>query len=155
MNELALKTIRCAIRTLGTLAVIGLVIWSKPYLGWEWTYQDTQAVLGIVNNYMPETVLMFGIGGGALVFYRMDSDESNDFTFAAFFKAGSPYDIYRFGYFWLLIIAGWTVFITAWRDKPLEALMVVVLGAFIAKSVADSVAGALGKPRQPDEGGTR
>ena len=142
---MAFKAILCAIRTVGAVALVGVMWWGARSVGWS--YEDTRTVLGLVTNFLPETILLFGIGGGAFVFYRMDADEKNDFTFAAFFKAGSQYDIYRFGYFWLLIIASWTIFITAWRDKELVALVSLILTIFVAKSAVDSVAGAIGKPR--------
>lgn len=145
MNEHMGKVIMCGLRIFGGLGFVAVMWWGARYVGW--TYEDTRTVLGIVTNFMPETVLLLGIGGGAFVFYRMDADEQNDFTFAALFKAGSAYDIYRFGYFWLLIIASWTIFITAWRDKELVALVSLILTIFVAKSAVDSVAGAMGKPR--------
>lgn len=115
------------------------------------TYEDVKTILVLVNGYLPETLLIAGVAGGVLVFYRMSIDEENDFKFSEFFRAGSQYDIYRFGYFWLLIIAGWTVFVTAWRDKPVEALIGIVLGVFVAKAGIDSIAGAIGKPRDKGE----
>lgn len=145
MNDVILQSIKCAIRTLGAIALVLALFWGARYVGW--TYDDTKTVLGMVNAYFPELVLLAGIGGGAVVFARMSADDSNDFKFSAFFRARGTYDIYRFGYFWLLIIAAWAVFVTAWRDKPLVDLMTVVLGIFIVKGVADSIAGALGKPR--------
>ena len=148
MSESGAKVALCAVRTAGLLALVALTWTGARYVGW--TYEDTRTVLGIITNFLPEAVLLLGIAGGAFVFYRMDADEKSDFEFAALFKAGSPYDIDRFVRFWLLIICSWVVFVLAWRDKPLEAVLGIIIGAFLLKAGSDSWAKAMGK--QPEEG---
>jgi hypothetical protein len=140
------KIIVCAIRWVGVTLVIATLVAGAKYL--DWKYDDTKTVLGMFNAYFPEMFLLLCLGAGVFVFYRMDASDENDFTFAAFFQSQSGYDIYRFGYFWLLIIAGWVLFIHAWRDKPMDGITGIVLGAFVVKGIADSIGSAFGK--QPD-----
>lgn len=140
------KIILCAIRTIGSFAMLAILI-----LGARWLklgYDDLKIALGFVNAYLPEAILLLGITGGSLVFYRMDQDPESDFSFDKLFRSGSEYDIYRFAFFWLLILAGWVVFVHEWRDKPIESLIGIVLGIFVAKGGVDSIAAALGKPRE-------
>lgn len=140
------KIILCTIRTLGSFAILALLIWAAKWM--EIGYGDVKIVLGFVNAYLPEAILLLGITGGSLVFYRMDQDPDSDFSFDKLFKAGNEYDIYRFAFFWLLILAGWVVFVHEWRDKPIESLIGIVLGIFVAKGGVDSIAAAMGKPRE-------
>lgn len=148
MTELKTKLLMCAIRTVGAVAAVWILGGLIRYF--EINYSDVKTVLGFVNAYLPEALLLMGIGGGATVFYRMDQDPESDFSFDKLFKAGNEYDIYRFGYFWLLIVAGWVVFLSAWRDKPLEGILALVFGVFVGKTAVDSIAAAMGKPREKD-----
>jgi len=142
------KILLCSIRTVGAVLMLAVLIYGAKWL--DFNYTDAKTILGFVNAYLPETLLLLGIGGGATVFYRMDQDPESDFSFDKLFKAGNEYDIYRFGYFWLLIVAGWVVFLTAWRDKPLEGVLALVFGVFVGKTAVDSIAAAMGKPREKD-----
>jgi len=42
------------------------------------------------------------------------------------------------------------VFLSAWRDKPLEGILALVFGVFVGKTAVDSIAAAMGKPREPE-----
>jgi hypothetical protein len=146
-RELRGKIIMCSVRTvLGFVVVFG-GLWFVRWSGF--TYDHLKLILGLVNGYLPEMVLLGGIGAGAFVFYRMDADKRSDFAFSELFKAHSKYDLDRFVRFWLLIVCGWIVFVEAWRDKPLEGVLGIVLGAFLLKAASDSWARAMGKPQEP------
>ena len=138
MSELALKTIRCAIRTVGILTTLGLIIWSKKLLGWEWTYEDTKVFLGIITNFGPELVLLVMFGTNGLIFYRATKAD-NGFDFVHFFIEGKPENIYRLGYFLLLEAALWSIFALYWRDKLESGYWAVIGGIFIGKAAVDSI----------------
>ena len=142
MNNLALKTIRCAIRTLGFLVLVGLIIWSKKLLGWEWTYEDTKVLLGIITNFGPELVLLVMFGTNGLIFYRATKSD-NGFDFVHFFIEGKPENIYRLGYFLLLEAALWSIFALYWCDKLESGYWAVIGGIFIGKAAIDSVGYAI------------
>ena len=146
MSETRTKLIMCGIRTFGAVAIVWILALLVRYF--EINYEDVKMSLGLVNAYLPEGLLLGGIGAGVYVFYKMEHDPKSDFTFDLLFKAGNQYDIYRFGYFWLLIIGCWVIFVAAWRDKPIEGILGIVLGIFVAKSGIDSIANAMGKKRE-------
>jgi hypothetical protein len=141
------KLARCIVRTLGALAILALAIWAAKYL--ELDYEDARALLGIVNAYLPELVAI-GLGTGVgVVFYRASVSEENEFSFVNFFMAGKREDLWRFGYFVLLVTAVWVIFTMVWRDRLDAAMMGVILGAFIAKNMIDTAGKAWGSNPPP------
>jgi hypothetical protein len=138
------KVLRCVIRTVGILSLVALVIWSKKYLGWEWTYEDTRVVLGIVNNYGPEiTGLLLFAGNGYIVYTASKAD--NDFHFVHFFMEGRPENLYRFGY-WLFAQAGiWSIVAMYWRDKLDAAFWLTIGGIFVGERAINSIGHHFGK----------
>lgn len=147
-NDLRLKTIRCAIRTAGALAFVGLLILSKKYLGWTWTYEDTKVVLGIVNSFGPELVLLTIFGVNGLIFYNATKAD-NGFDFIHFFMEGHPENVYRLGYFLLMEAALWSIFALYWRDKLDSSYWGVIGSLFVIKASVDSIGHHFGKKNPP------
>ena len=148
MSELVLKTIRCAIRTVGGLVLIALVIWSKKFLGWEWTYEDTKVILGIINSFGPELVLLTIFGVNGLIFYRATKSD-NGFDFIHFFMEGKPENVYRLGYFLLMEAALWSIFALYWRGKLDAGYWGVIGSLFVVKASIDSIGHHFGKKPGP------
>ena len=139
----------CAFRTIG--AVLALWVLGELIKYFGITYADVKTVLGLINAYAPELVLLGLLSGAGFAFYKSTTDEDQEFDFMHFFMAGHKEDIFKLGYFLLLIVAVWSVFALIWRDKFSTEYMAVVLAAFIAKNVADTAGRAFGKDRQEDK----
>lgn len=152
MNELTAKTIYCAIRTAGLLGAFALTIWAAKIM--ELGYEDLRTLLAIFNAYFPEFVALVIFGMVGLIFYRASINENNEFNFVNFFISGKNEDIWRLGYFVLMLAATWSIFLLAWRDKLTPEYAGVVLTAFILKNIADTAGKAWGSnpvPPRPSE----
>jgi len=146
LNEFKTKLLMCSIRTVGVVLifwVLGLLI---RYF--EIDYEDVKAVLGIINSYSPELLLIGMLAGVGFAFYRSTQDETSEFDFMHFFMAGKPEDIWKLGYFLLLLVAMWSIFALIWRDKLTTEYAWAVFGTFVLKNAADALGKAFGKPRE-------
>ena len=146
MTALQTKILMCSIRTLGVVA--GLWILGTLIRYFEIDYEDVKTVLGIINAYAPELVLIGLLFGAGFAFYKSTIDENKEFDFMHFFMADKPEDIFRLGYFMLLLVAMWSIFALIWRDKMSTEYAGVVFGAFIVKNIGDAMGKAFGKPRE-------
>ena len=150
------KIALCAIRTAGILVTVIVLIAGARAL--ELDYDDARTVLGIFNAYFPEFVALAIFVAVATVFYRA-TFSNDDFSFVYFFvtRPDRHEDLWKLGYFVLLVVCVWLIFTLVWRDKPIETALGIILGAFILKNIADTAGKALGKPRDeqppPTEGG--
>lgn len=156
MTPTTLKLAMCAVRTFGTIAVIGIVGMLVRYFAID--YDDVKAVLGIINAYAPELILLTLIGGVGFAFYRATIDPDSDFDFMHFFMAGKPEDIFKLGYFALLLVAVWSIFALIWRDRYTTEYALAVFGAFLLKAGLDTAGKAWGSNTReptppPAEGG--
>lgn len=153
MNEHTAKIVYCVIRTAGLLGALALSVWAAKVL--ELGYEDLRTILGMFNAYFPEFVALVMFAMVGLIFYRASVNDENEFNFVNFFVAGKSEDIWRLGYFVLLLCAAWSIFLLAWRDKLTPEYIGVVLTAFILKNIADTAGKAWGSnpaPTRPSEG---
>lgn len=151
MTELKTKLLMCSIRTVGV--VIGLWILGALVRYFGITYTDVKAVLGIINAYAPELVLIGLLSAAGIGFYHATMSDATEFDFMNFFVAGKPEDIFKLGYFALLLVSIWAVFALIWRDRLTEGYLGIILGAFIAKGMMDTAGKSWGTAQKPKEGG--
>jgi hypothetical protein len=144
------KLLLCAIRTTGAVVALALFVLAARWL--ELDYDDAKVALSLFSAYFPEFVAIGIAAGVAMVFYRASVSKS-DFNFVYFFvsKPEVHEDIWKFGYFVLLVTMVWVVFTMVWRDKLTEGILGVILTAFILKNIADVGGKIWGKPRPPEE----
>jgi hypothetical protein len=128
MNELVLKTIRCAVRTVGFLALVALLIWGAKYL--ELKYEDARAILGIINAYGPELSGIFLFGSIGLAFYKASANKDVPFSFIGFFRSDGQENVGKLIYFLLGVTVVWSYFALFWREK-LDAGYVIGTGFLI------------------------
>ena len=150
MSELRTRLLLCSIRTVGAVAIVWILGVLVKYF--EITYTDVKAVLAIINAYAPELVLIGLLSAAGFGFYHASMSDATDFDFMNFFIAGKPEDIFKLGYFALLLVSIWAVFALIWRDRLTEGYLGIILGAFIAKGMMDTAGKSWGTAQKPKEG---
>lgn len=146
-KETGTTIILCIVRSTAFLAFLATVILGARYL--ELDYADAKAILVLVNAYFPEMVALVIFSVAGLVFYRASINADNDFEFVDFFRADKHADIWRLGYFLLLLAAVWSIFAMYWREKLTPEYIGVILAAFIVKNIADTAGKIWGPPKDP------
>jgi|SRR5262245_14109183 len=139
--------VRLIARTLATMMIIVLVVIVLRWL--EFDYEDARSLLALFNAYFPEFTFVAMVVAAAW-FFKVASTTKADFDFVYFFvsRPDRSEDIYKLGYFALLGLSMWVLFLYAWRDKDIVALLGVIIAGFISKGIADSVGKSFGRPRQ-------
>jgi len=136
------KIVLCTVRTVGSLLLLVAVIVGWRYLGM--THDDLRSGLALINSYFPSLVAMVLFTAVGYVFYRASLRPDNDFEFVNFFKEDRPENIWKLGYFLLLVTVMWSIFALYWNEKLTTEYVVGVLAIFIVKSAVDSVGRAWG-----------
>lgn len=153
--DLRAKIIMCVVRSVmiaALIAILGGCVVLIQATGF--TYDHLKIILSLINAYFVELIWLTMYGAMGVVLYRATLSD-NEFNFVNFFvtKPGRHEDIFKFGYFVLLVTCILILFTLAWRDKITEGIVGVILGAFILKNIADVGGKIWGKPKEqsPEE----